>query len=137
MFSDMIRRLKCESCEDGYCIYSQKETMAAWQQPEIFRLDDIDKLKDGIISDVLVMICNQCGAQSRYTMKEIEKKFRKQLSDRIMTMIAKGDAPDPGSVRRTDRVYIYCGKCNGYDGKGACPREVYDNCVLKRLPNGF
>jgi len=137
MFSDMIRHLSCSSCEDGRLYYSQKETMEAWQQPEIFTLDDIGKLKDGIISEILVMICNQCGSQIRYTLKEIEKEFRKNLSDRIFTMIGRGDVPDPGSFRRADRTYVYCGKCGGYDGKGACPRYVYDKCELKRLPYGF
>jgi len=111
--------------------------MEAWQQPEIFRLDDIDKLKDGIISDILVMVCNQCDSQVRFTLKEIEKKFRKGLSNRILTMISRGDVPDPSSVRKTDRIYVYCGKCNGYDGKGACPMYVYNNCDLKRVPYGF
>jgi len=137
MFSDMIKHLPCNSCENGRLIYSQRETMAAWQQPEIFRLDDIGKLKDGTISDVLVMMCNHCDSQVRFTMKEIEKECRKNLSNRLFTMISRGDIPDPGSVRKVDRTFIYCGKCNGYDGKGACPRYVYDNCELKRLPYGF
>ena len=137
MFSDMIRHLPCKSCEDGRLYYDQRATMEAWQQPEIFRLDDIDKLKDGILSDILVMVCNQCNVQVRFTLKEIEKEFRKQLSERIFTMIGHGDIPDPGSVRKIDRLFFYCGKCNGYDGKGACPKYIYENCDLKRMPYGF
>lgn len=137
MFSDMMRYLPCDSCENGRLYYSQRETMDAWQQPEVFRLDDIDKLRDGIISDILVLICNQCDAQVRFTFKELEKKFRKQLSNRILTMISKNDAPDPGSFRKTDRIYVYCGKCTGYDGKGSCPTYIHNNCTLKRLPHGF
>lgn len=133
----MIRYLPCDSCENGRLYYSQKETFEAWQQPEIFKLDDIDKLKDGIISEILVMICNQCDAQVRFTLKEIEKEFRKNLSNRIFTMMSMGDIPDPGSFRKTDRVYIYCGKCRGYDGKGSCPRQVYNKCELKEMPYGF
>ena len=137
MFSDMIRHLPCNSCKDGRLYYNQLLTMEAWQQPEVFKLDDINKLKDGIISDILVMVCNQCDSQVRYTLKEIEKEFRRGLSNRIFTMIGRGDIPDPGSLRKTDRIFIYCGKCNGYDGKGACPRYVYDKCALKRMPDGF
>jgi hypothetical protein len=111
--------------------------MEAWQQPEVFRLDDLDKLKNGTISDILVMACIECNSQVRYTMREIEKEFRKNLSNRLFTMLGRGDIPDPGSFRHTDRIYVYCGKCNGYDGKGACPRYVYNNCELKRLPYGF
>lgn len=137
MLSDMIRKLPCDFCEKGKMIYSQRETMEAWQHAEVFRLDDIDKLKDGIISDILVFICTECGAKIRYTLKEAEKKFRKNLSDRILTMIAMGDIPDPGSFRKVNRAYIYCGKCNGYDGKGSCPVPIYKNCKLKRLPHDF
>lgn len=137
MFNDMIKYLPCSSCENGRLYYNQKLTFEAWQDPEIFRLDDIDKLKDGIISDVMVFVCNQCDAVERYTIEELIKKSRKELSNRLLTMIAHGDLPDPGSYRKTDRIYIYCGKCSGYDGKGACPLQVYEKCQLKRLPYGF
>lgn len=137
MFSDMIRHLPCNLCEDGRLYYNQRETMEAWQQPEVFRLDDIDKLDDGIMSDILVMTCNQCDNTVRYTLKEIERACRKQLSERIFTMISRGDVPDPGSYRKTDRIFFYCGKCNGYDGKGTCPKYVYENCELRRMPYGF
>lgn len=132
----MIRYLPCEAC-DGRLTYSQKETIAAWRQAEIFRLDDLDKLEDGIISDLLVFMCMDCGLQLRFTFKELEKKFRKQLSQRVLTKIAMGDMPDPGAERVIDRVFFYCGKCGGYDGKGSCPRYVYQNCEIKRLPYGF
>lgn len=127
----------CDSCGKGRLVYSQKLTARAWQEPEIFRLDDIGKLKDGIISDILVMSCTDCGVEVRYTLKEIEKVFRKKLSDRLFTMVARGDIPDPGTLRKTDRLFYYCGKCNGYDGKGACPKYIYENCELKRMPYGF
>ena len=137
MLSNMIRKLPCDSCEDGILLYDQRETMEAWQQAEVFRLDDIDKLDDGIMSDILVMVCNQCDHIVRYTLKEIEKACRKQLSSRLLTMISRGDAPDPGSFRKTDRIAYYCGRCNGYDGKGACPTYIYENCDLRRMPYGF
>lgn len=133
----MIRHLPCEICESGRLYYNQRLTFEAWQEPEVFRLDDIDKIKDGIISNILVMTCNNCDAEARYTLKEIEKVFRKQLSNRLFTMLGRGDIPDPGSLRYTDRLFYYCGKCTGYDGKGSCPKYIYDNCELKRMPYGF
>ena len=66
-----------------------------------------------------------------------KKKFRKILSNKIITMTATGNLPDPGTIRHSNRVFIYCGKCGGYDGKGACPVVVYENCELKELPYGF
>lgn len=133
MFSQMIKSIKCEIC--GHKLrFSQSDTFQAWQDSDIFRLDDIDKLIDGVISDILVLICDNCEITYRYTFKELEKIFRKKLSDQILTMIAKSDLPDPGSMKKTDRLLVYCGKCNGHDGKGACPRMIYDKCELKRLP---
>ena len=137
MFSDMIRYLPCKSCENGRMMYNQRLTMEAWQHPDVFRLDDIDKIRDGIISDILVMVCVECDAEERYTMKEIEKVFRKNLSNRLFTMLARGDIPDPGGIVKSNRVFYYCGKCNGFDGKGSCPEFIYNDCKLKRMPHGF
>jgi len=138
MFSDMIKPISCEFCESGRMYYNHRDTFEAWQDSDIFRLDDMDKLEDGIISEILIMVCDVCQAKCRYTFKEIEKIYRKRLSDKMLTMIAMGDLPDAGSLRPTDRIMIYCGKCNGHDGKGTCPRIIYDKCELKRLPkNGI
>jgi len=137
MFSFMVKSLPCEECDDGEIYYDHRETFDAWTQPEIFRLDDVDKLIDGVINEVLVFICNKCETQYRFTFKEIEKKFRKILSNKIITMVATRNLPDPGTVRKSNRVFIYCGKCSGYDGKGSCPLIVYEDCGLKKLPYGF
>lgn len=133
----MIRELPCPYCEKGLLYYDQPKTTDAWHHPVVFRLDDIDKLKDGVISDILVFTCDKCEAEERLTLKEIELKFRKRLSDIMLTQIANGDMPDPGYVRKIDRTLIYCGRCGGFDGKGACPSYIYDNCKLKRMPYGF
>jgi len=137
MFSEMIQHLPCDACKKGRLLYSQRLTMEAWQQPEVFRLDDLGKLKDGVISDILVMVCTECEVEVRYTLKEIEKVFRKRLSDRLFTMFGRADLPDPGGIRKTNRIFYYCNKCTGYDGKGSCPQYIYNNCEIKRLPYGF
>ena len=137
MFTEMITDFPCPYCLKGQLEYNQRETTEAWYHPIIFRLDDLDKLKDGVISNVLVFTCDYCGASERYTLKEIELKARKRLSDIMLTQIARGDMPDPGAVRKIDRTLIYCGKCGGFDGKGSCPGYIFDDCKLKRIPNGF
>ena len=137
MFTNMIKKLPCPYCEDGDLVYNQPETFEAWQHPTVFRLDDIDKLKEDLISDILVFMCLKCGARERYTFKEVEKKFRHRLSKILLTRIARNDLPDPGAMRGVERTLIYCGKCGGFDGKGSCTISIYDNCKLKRLPYGF
>lgn len=130
----MFDILKCEYCEKGRLIHDMQTTANVWLQPEVFRIDDIDKILDGIIGEFLVFNCSECGAEFRYTYKEIEKLYRKELSKRILTAMSVGDISDPGLVRNADRIFIYCGKCSGYDGKGSCPDIVYNDCKLKRLP---
>ena len=137
MFSNMIKSFKCEACNEGMLYYDHGATFEAWQQPDIFILNDIDKIKDGIISDILVMVCNKCGTKIRYTLKELEKKYRKIMSYKMLTMMAIGNIPDPGAVRKSDRILVYCGKCSGYDGKGSCPLIIYNECKLKRFPYGL
>jgi DNA-directed RNA polymerase subunit M/transcription elongation factor TFIIS len=134
MFSQMDISLLCNECGDGEMYYNQQLTTEAWFRPEIFTLDDVDKITDSIISDFLVFVCNGCGAQVRYTLKEIEKRLRKKLSDRLFTLAAMGDLPNLSSFKSINRVLFYCGKCNGYDGKGSCPFVVYTECELKKMP---
>jgi len=137
MFSHMVKNLNCDVCDTGRLTFHREETMKAWKQPEIFRLDDVGKLQDGVISELLVFVCEGCGAQVRLTLKELDKKFRKQLTRRMLTDISTGNEPDPGAVRKTDRLFVYCGKCGGYDGKGSCTKYIYDKCDLRRMPHGF
>lgn len=137
MFTSMITKLPCPYCEKGEMYYNQPETTESWQHPIMFRLDDLYELKDGVVSDVLVFTCDGCEANERYTFKELELKFRKRLSDIILTQIARGDMPDPGSIKDIDRTLYYCGRCGGFDGKGACPNFIFDDCRLKRIPYGF
>ena len=33
-----------------------------------------------------------------------------------------------------DKLFFYCGKCNGYDGAGSCPKSIYNKCEIKRFP---
>jgi hypothetical protein len=137
MFSQLIRTLPCEECEKGEIYYDHAATSAAWLKPEIFTLDEVDKIVDATISEVLIFTCIECGVQVRYTLKEVEKKFRKKLSGRLLTMLAMGNLPNLMALHPANRIMIYCGKCRGYDGKGSCPFTVYNNCEVKRLPYGF
>jgi len=137
MFSQMIRTLPCTECAKGELYYDAAATSEAWLNPEVFTLEDVDRLVDATISDILVFICIDCGVQVRYTLKEVEKKFRKKLSARLLTMIAMGNLPNIMALDSSRRIMIYCGKCSGYDGKGSCPLAVYNDCDVKRFPYGF
>jgi hypothetical protein len=138
MLDSLWSGLKCASCDIGALEYSSKDTFEAYSEKELFVLDDIETLIGGLIANFLIFKCGNCGTEYRYTYKDIDKIVRKDISNRVMTMYATGEiigATTPS--KELDRVFVYCGKCNGYDGKGSCLLKIFDECKLKRLPYGL
>ena len=124
----------CSFCKKGRMHYDQNHTFLDYSLPETFVLDDIDRVVDGIISQYLVYRCNKCGSVEKFTYKEIERRERKRMSTLVIKSAARGEI-ETALLRPGDKALVYCGKCNGLDGKGACLAETYRNCKLKRLPN--
>lgn len=114
--------------------YDQNHTFLDYSLPETFVLDDVDKIVDGIMCQYLIYRCNKCKSIEKFTYKEIERRERKRMSMLVMNSAARGEI-EKALLRSGNRVLMYCGKCNGLDGKGACLVETYRNCKLKRLPN--
>lgn len=138
MLDKMLNRIDCPICGAEDLQYNPIKTMYSWSVPEVFKLEDVDKLVDGIISDVLIFECFHCKAEVRYTFKEIEKLHRKKLSDNLLTLLARDEIEvNPNATKPSERVLIYCGKCSGFDGRGACPIFIHKDCKLKRFPNGL
>jgi hypothetical protein len=129
----LIRESLCKFCKKGRLIYDPQLTFEKYSEPEAFVLDDVDKLVDGIIGDYLVYRCEECGAAESYTFKDIEKMARKRISERVIDLKARGAMIETGVLLAKRRIMIYCGKCNGFDGKGSCLLETFKNCELKRL----
>lgn len=116
--------------------YSQELTYDMYSLPETFIIDDIDKIVDGIVAEYLVYKCSNCGTVEKYTFRELEKKERKKISDLVINAVAKGELEKSATLfQKRAKVLIYCGKCNGLDGKGSCIKDQYDKCKLKRLPS--
>jgi len=131
-----LKDIKCPFCKEGIMKYRQQATCDAYSLPEAFILDDVDKLVDGIIGEYLVYVCNKCGSVERYTYKELERLERKRISDIVINSAARGEIVKAATLRK-NKVLIYCGKCNGLDGKGSCLIETFKRCKIKRLPNGL
>jgi hypothetical protein len=124
----------CDVCGEGRVHFSESKTFESYNTPIVFVLEDLPNLTDGVLSDLLVFRCNVCDAEYRMTYKELDKKLRKELAKRYIAMCIGTGAKNPNAATYHDRVMIYCGKCNGFDGKGACPVFIYDTCNIKRLP---
>jgi len=124
----------CPVCKDGKAQFNEALTFNSYDSPLVFTIEDLPKLKDGVLNDVLVFICYTCQSEFRLTFKEFEKKLRQELTKRYIALLIGRGAKNPNASIAKERIFIYCGKCNGFDGKGACPLFVYDTCDIKRLP---
>jgi hypothetical protein len=124
----------CVVCGEGTVSFSEALTFNSYKTPLVFVLEDLAHIKDGTLSDVLVFRCNNCESEFRYTFKEVEKKIRNELAKRHIGLCIGKGYKNPNLTTYRDRVMIYCGKCSGFDGKGACPVYIYEDCKIKRLP---
>jgi len=124
----------CTFCGEGRMLYNRTLSFSDFALPESFVFDDVDNIVDGFINNYLVYECNNCGAIEKLTFKEIEERERRRLSQLVMNSAAKGEIRE-AFLGRQPRVLIYCGKCNGVDGKGTCLLKVYKDCKIKRIPN--
>lgn len=131
MLDNMLKFLYCPVCEDGKLFYSNTDTYKLYSDPHMFSLENIDKLVDGIISDVLVFRCNACDYETRMTFKNIEFEVRKNLSRRVIDEIARAQIIQSNTIY--GNVLRYCGKCPGFDGKGSCHIKFYEKCKIRRF----
>jgi hypothetical protein len=126
--------IECDFCDGGLLSYSPSETFEAYFSPESFALAEIDKILDEAINEYLVFVCGMCGISVKYTYKDVEKKIRENMYNKVIFSLALKEFKDSGAIGFVDKTLIYCGKCNGFNGKGACPVRIFNECKLKRLP---
>lgn len=134
MLSILDYGLECDFCKNKLK-YSSIDTQKAFSVPEFFGLKDIKVLIDESLAQYLVFKCEVCGAKIKYTFKDMEMKIRKSMYEHVIHMIATKQLFDANAINLVDRTMIYCGFCQGFTGKGACPIKVYDECILKELPS--
>ena len=135
MFKGALKELECKFCGKKGLIYNPKTTFDSYSDPSSFVLDDIDKIVDGIIAAYLEYECVNCGAATRYLIKDIEKMVRKEMSQRVIGEMARSELAQSGALVSKEKIFIYCGKCNGFDGQGSCLVRAYKKCKIKRFPN--
>lgn len=135
MLKTMIDNLTCDFCEGGRIYYDPPETFESYFIPETFILSEIKDIIDKTINEYLVFKCPICGSIKKYTFKDIEKKVRETMYSTLINMIAIKELRSSKALNLIDKTLIYCGKCPGLDGKGACPVRVFEECKLKRLPS--
>jgi len=135
MLRTMIDSLGCDFCTNGKLYYDPSETFDAYFIPETFVSSNIGELIDKTINEYIVLKCTVCKSVVKYTFRDIEKRVRENMYDTVIKMVSVKELRNSGALNLIDKTLIYCGKCQGFDGKGACPVRIFDDCKLKRLPS--
>jgi len=127
-FNDVI---KCEICR-GLLELSSQETLEDYARILNTQSYEVVGKVEDIMNSYLVYRCLSCGNTVKYTYKELEKALRKALTAKLILMSIRGDITHVKAL--TDKYFIYCGKCQGFDGQGCCPISVFEKCEIKRFP---
>lgn len=135
MFSRGIRNINCPFCDSTSFSFDPQNTLEAYVNPLTFTLDNLEDIIDRCITNYTVFNCTDCGAKVKYTYKDIERKVRQSVTKNALHLLSQKEIMKNTIPTDKSRVHIYCGKCNGFDGKGSCPVVVYENCDIKRFPN--
>ena len=135
MLNNLVDKIECEVC-GAILELSKSDTIEDYAIAVTVNNDNIYKKIDEIISKYLVYKCSSCSTKYKYTYKDLEKVLRKELTQKMLVLIARGSMIN--SVAITDKSFFYCGKCNGTDGVGGCFKTIYNSCEIKRFPlNGI
>jgi len=128
--------LKCEFCDIGVLRLSATDTMDSFAESDLFSYKDAIVYVDKTLDRPMVYICDSCGANIKYTIKDVLIKQRDQMLEQVLeqVMVHRVYNGDTGHV--PSPIMIYCGRCPGQDGKGSCSSDVYDKCDMKEFPSG-
>jgi hypothetical protein len=134
MLDFVTNNLSCDFCKEGLLYLDKPGTLNSYFVPETFALSEISELIDKTINEYLLFKCRNCGNSIKYTYKDIEKKIRERLYKDLISMVSIKELKSH-DLNFVKKVFVYCGKCRGFDGKGSCPIKIYENCKLKRFPS--
>ena len=131
MLTGVLSYIRCPVCIEGSMEFSNSSTFEDFNNR--FELNDVEDLVDGMIDRHLVFKCMSCSALQRFTFEDLYKLARKEGSKKVITLKAKKELEK--TINISVKHLVYCGVCNGYDSKGACPSIIYNTCALRRSPH--
>jgi hypothetical protein len=123
--------LRCDICGQ-FLQFDGDSTVEDYTVLMTTNVHNIHDKVDDLLNDYLVYTCNSCGRKHKYTTKKVEFLLRKDLTKKALMVLIKGLMSETEFI--TDSYLIYCGKCQGLDGKGGCSKSIYNSCEIKRFP---
>jgi hypothetical protein len=132
MINGIVNKIACEIC-GGALTFSSTLTIDDYTIAITADSSNISNKVDEIIGKYLVYECYDCHAKYKYTYRDLERYLRKDLTQRMLLLVVKNMVADNSNAVK-NKFFFYCGKCNGYDGNGSCPKSMYTKCEIKRFP---
>ena len=133
MLKKYVDVLTCELCGSPLT-FSGDSTVDEYAIYMSITPTNLNAKVEELINGYLVYDCTSCGNSHKFTSKEIERLMRKKLTERALLLLIRGLVEDTPPATSPDTYLIYCGKCQGFDGKGSCTKSIFDRCQIKRFP---
>jgi hypothetical protein len=131
MLTELTDKIHCEIC-DGNLKLNIEETMNDYAIAISLDITSVFDKIDAIIGKYLIFECVSCRAKYKYRYKDLERVLRKSITQKMLALELHNNVMDNNALH--DKLFFYCGKCNGYDGAGSCPKSIYNKCEIKRFP---
>lgn len=126
--------IKCDKCS-GNLVMDMRSTMNNYIKDDWKYEIDIDtgKLIEDSIQKYLIYTCKKCGTNYKFTYKEWEKRYRKELATQIMEIkkMKVFRTLNPAAIKEENGIE-FCGQCSGYAGDGYCLVDIIKQCSIRK-----
>ena len=133
MLQSLVDNIVCEIC-GGALVFSKGNTFVDYNELLSFKCESLIDSVDNIIGKHLVFECSSCLARISLRYKDIEKRIRIDITQRVLALMASENFKKNYDFASKNNYFVFCDKCEGFDGTGCCPASIYSKCELKRFP---
>lgn len=135
MISSLIGSLTCDICGAGMLL-DYEGTISMFSRELIVTDENVLSVVEEMTPQMLLYKCSSCFVSYKATFKEIEALVRKKFTEKVLILYGRKAITSVSNIH--NKYLVFCNKCNGYDGRGCCPKEIFDDCKIKRFPtNGI
>jgi len=126
--------ITCDKCSSDLIIDVESTTSNYIKDDWKYAIDsDTGELIDESIQKYLVYKCRKCKSEYRFTYKEWEERYRKEIAMQVM-LVRKNYAfklLNPATIK-ADNGLEFCGQCPGYADDGYCLVDIIKQCSIRK-----
>jgi hypothetical protein len=129
----------CPKCLKGKLVFDPSATYNDYYKTENYVVDKHGELVEETVQNYLVYSCDRCESEFKYTHQELDEMIRKQMAQKVIRMknlrYIKENV-EPADLKNSN-IIIFCGECDGFDGKGNCPDRFFNRCEIRTKAHGI